>query len=183
MKHLLFLILAAFAPRISAQNDSLPVRDFITLEYRKSDPKMFPRPKYNWKRGLLCFGTGLFSGATRGIHETINYRYDRFKLMHPGANDQYWNPQESWTNKYRNRDPEQGPKFPLSTTALVGFTDAKHLFGQASTAGTFTMGLLVTLGDKKPWHHYALNALSSAVGYGLGFHIIYDRIYGQKPSQ
>lgn len=34
---------------------------------------------------------------------------------------------ETWTNKYKNNDPNQGEKFLFSTTLLVSFTDLWHL--------------------------------------------------------
>lgn len=38
----------------------------------------------------------------------------------------WWNPNISWKNKYKNNDPTQGPKFFGSTTFLVWLTDAWH---------------------------------------------------------
>jgi len=40
----------------------------------------------------------------------------------------FWNPKESWRRKWKNGDKEQGETFFLSSTWLVGFTDAWHLF-------------------------------------------------------
>jgi hypothetical protein len=152
-----------------------------TLKLNKSSKSLFPGIKqYKWKRGVLCFGIGFLSGTANGVHEVIHYHYPAFKAMHPKANDQYWNPDESWENKYRNGDKSQGPKFPLSTTLFTGLTDAKHLTGQIHTAGVLSLGVTATIGEKKPWYHYALNILSGGIGYALGFHIIYDRIYRYK---
>jgi len=43
-------------------------------------------------------------------------------------NPLFWNPAESWKNKWKNGDKAQGEKFILSSTVLVSFTDAWHLF-------------------------------------------------------
>lgn len=44
-------------------------------------------------------------------------------------NPLYWNPSVSWQNKWKDpTDESKGPKFFLSTTALVFLTDAWHLF-------------------------------------------------------
>ena len=45
-----------------------------------------------------------------------------------GGDSSYWSKSESWVRKYENNDPKQGPKFFLSTTVFVNFTDAWHLF-------------------------------------------------------
>ncbi|WP_125077717.1 hypothetical protein [Rufibacter latericius] len=49
----------------------------------------------------------------------------------PGASwnkYQFWNPQISWSAKWKNGDPKQGEAFPLSSTVLVFLTDGWHLF-------------------------------------------------------
>ncbi len=38
----------------------------------------------------------------------------------------YWNPSISWSNKYKDGDPEKGEAFPFSTTLLVCLTDGWH---------------------------------------------------------
>ena len=42
--------------------------------------------------------------------------------------NRFWNPDISWKNKYKGGDPDNGPAFFLSTTALVFLTDGWHLF-------------------------------------------------------
>jgi hypothetical protein len=41
--------------------------------------------------------------------------------------EQFFNPQLSWRNKWKNGDPKQGERFPLSSTMLVFLTDWWHL--------------------------------------------------------
>lgn len=43
----------------------------------------------------------------------------------------FWNPRESWRNKYRDGDPAKGPRFPGATTWLVWLTDGWHLLKSA----------------------------------------------------
>jgi O-antigen ligase len=40
----------------------------------------------------------------------------------------FWDPKISWYNKYKNKDPLAGPRFPFSTTLFVGLTDGWHFF-------------------------------------------------------
>lgn len=75
-------------------------------------------------------------------------------MEHPGASDQYWNPNQSWTNKYKNGDPNQGPDYFGSTTFLVGLTDGYHSMG---TVRNFTGAVaVVTLywESEKDWWTY-----------------------------
>ena len=64
------------------------------------------------------------AGAFNGAMDKLQFHYG--KSIFP-ANSLFWNPKLSWRNKYKDGDPAQGPKSPLSTTLLVGFTDGWHL--------------------------------------------------------
>jgi len=39
------------------------------------------------------------SGMSEGLNNTLLFRYSKFKLRFPKANEQYWNPFISWENK------------------------------------------------------------------------------------
>lgn len=52
----------------------------------------------------------------------------QFRVM-PGSRfyqHPWWDPDLSWSNKYKNNDPKQGEKFPGSTTLFVAVTDGWH---------------------------------------------------------
>lgn len=55
---------------------------------------------------------------------------------------QFFNPQLSWKNKWKNGDPKQGEKFPLSSTALVFLTDWWHL-AKTSMILCFSLGIVL----------------------------------------
>jgi hypothetical protein len=86
--------------------------------------------------------TSMFlSGALDGTIETLSFHYcNGFKSVFPNANDQFWNAAVSWTNKYKNGCPLEGPKFTGSTTYLVSLTDAYHAL---RTARNYTTTLTV----------------------------------------
>ena len=44
-----------------------------------------------------------------------------------GFENPWWNKSQSWENKWKNGDPEQGERFFLSSTVLVFLTDGWHL--------------------------------------------------------
>jgi len=126
--------------------------------------------KYNWKRGALTAGFGFIGGAAMGVHETSVHKPWNFPDK---WNPQYWDASKSWTNKYQNGDPEQGPKFPLSTTALVWTTDAKHMSATVHRAAILGAGITIGFGDKRPWWHYAIDTALGFAAYSTAFHMGY----------
>lgn len=69
-------------------------------------------------------------GIAKAISDTINFKFNQ-SIFNKIKNDKirnWFNPQVSWTYKYKNNDPKQGPKFIGSTTIFVWLTDAWHFF-------------------------------------------------------
>jgi hypothetical protein len=85
---------------------------------------------------LILTGIGVIlsciAGVSNSIMDTLNFKYkDSIFSKIPETSKWYWwlnTPNITWKNKYKNRDPEQGPAFPGSTTWLVWVTDAWHFF-------------------------------------------------------
>lgn len=123
------------------------------------------------KPNVPAVGLALLSGALYGAHETIVHHPHRIPA---GWNQTFWNNDISWRNKYAGGMPENGPRFPGSTTVFAWATDAKHLLGTGHRATLFMSGVTITLGEKKPVWHYAVDAALSSVAFGLGFHTIYS---------
>lgn len=119
------------------------------------------------------------SGLSRGYEQVVVYHYDKFKAKHPHAKDQYFNPAISWTNKYKNNDPAQGPKFPLSTTALVWTTDFKHLMDATSDVSTYASVVIPLTSEHKKvkFKYIATRAIAIIGARALGFNLIYQAIY------
>ena len=110
--------------------------------------------KYNWKRAVLPAALSGISGASWGLHEATAYHWSAFQKRFPKANPNYWNPDISWKNKWKNGDVEQGEAFMGSSTVFVSFTDAKHMLASVHRLSTFGAGLTITIGEKKPLKHY-----------------------------
>lgn len=87
----------------------------------------------------------------------------------------------SWRNKYKNNDPSQGPKFFLSTKALVFLTDMWHL---CKTTMLLMMCLAIVL--YTPIFVWYIDALIYWILFGTAFSIFYDygfrlRSYWKRP--
>ena len=69
----------------------------------------------------------VLAGFSEAIMDTLQFHYYK-SIFRNLKKEQFWNPETSWLNKYKNNNPEMGEKFLGSTTIFVGFTDAWHLF-------------------------------------------------------
>ena len=128
--------------------------------------------RVKWKMDKNKFITGgllLTAGMAKGFNEALQYKYNGFEAIFPHADDQWFYPTFSYTNKYKDNDPSKGPKFPLSTSLLVMFTDQYHLnnFIQKSA---LTAALVFKIGEgKKPFRHYVMDILYYSACYLAGF--------------
>jgi len=82
---------------------------------------------------LAILTLSAMAGLADGTRDVLSFRYDQSifpkgpgrQLL--GGGEIFWNPAISWKNKWKNGDPNQGERFPGSSTALVFLTDAWHL--------------------------------------------------------
>lgn len=132
--------------------------------------------KDRWRldRNKLWTGGLIFTaGFAKGFNEALQYKYNGFEEIFPKANDQWFYPTFSYLNKYKDRDPAKGARFPLSTSVLVMFTDQYHLNNFIQKAA-LTAALVIKIGEgKKPFRHYIFDALYYTACYQVGFHSIY----------
>lgn len=129
-----------------------------------------PEKAYNWKRAGLTAGFGLIGGTAYGIHETAVHKPWNFPKS---WNPQYWDASKSWTNKYWQGEPSRGPKFPGSNTFLVALTDAKHMSSTVHKAALLGAGFTIGFGERRPWWHYAADAVIGFAAYSVGFYATY----------
>jgi hypothetical protein len=69
----------------------------------------------------------MLAGCCNSVMDTLAYHFATSKFSQ-FDDQQFWNPELSWTNKWKNGDPAQGEKFFGSSTFLVSLTDGWHLF-------------------------------------------------------
>lgn len=129
-------------------------------------------PKYNWKRAIAPASLCFVSGAAWGLHEKTMHHYPAFETRFPGAKPRFWNPAVSWTNKYVD-----WPEDKTRRRIPVVFTDAKHLLASTTQVTAFAAGACITLGDKRPWWHYAIDVGISFGAYSAGNYITFNALY------
>ena len=70
----------------------------------------------------------ILAGILNATMDVVIYRWDKsFFKKKLSKYSQFFNPKESWRNKYKSGVPALGEKFPFSTSALVFLTDWWHL--------------------------------------------------------
>jgi hypothetical protein len=87
---------------------------------------------------ILC----IFAGMSEAAMDALSHRFE--ESIFSSFNKNYWNPVYSGGNKWKNGDRNQGERFFLSSTLLVGFTEAWHLFKMIRTNCLFFgMGMIM----------------------------------------
>ena len=134
---------------------------------------------------LITAALLITAGISNGIMDTLQFHYTQTPL---NPNNQFWNPDLSWKNKYAQDAAGTllrplRPKFFGSTTFLVGFTDAWHLF-QLIMFACFRTAVVIALaqayrllpGWKNTVAWAGVWVLLHVVQAG-GFHLIYTWLW------
>lgn len=77
----------------------------------------------NWI-ALLLF---VIAGFASGVMYKMQFHYPETIFATQSYNQKYWNPAESWKNKFKNDDPWQGEAYSGSTTVFAFATDGWNL--------------------------------------------------------
>lgn len=145
-------------------NEASPVEQRIQLQ------------PLRWKlkgNKILTGGLVFVAGASKGFNETLQFHWSYFRKKFPKADPLWFNPAVSWKNKYKNNNRLEGPKFPLSTSVLVAFTDQYHLNTFINRLA-WTSTVVIKIGEgKKPLKHYLLDLLYYTVCHQAGFALTY----------
>jgi hypothetical protein len=179
----IFLLFALNANSQLMEASVAPSIEFSSpIELQEKPIKIMP---VKWKltgNHLLTGGLIFMAGASKGFNETLNFHWKGFEHMFQDANPQWFNPEISWRNKYENGDPFAGPKFPLSTTALVMFTDQYHLNNFINKLA-WTSAIVIKIGEgKKPLKHYVYDLIYYTACHQAGFALTYYPFKGYRPN-
>jgi len=129
---------------------------------------------YNLECALLK-GFGVYaSGVLDGLSETLIWHYPAFQRVHPNADPLYWNPYQSWVNKYKNGDPAQGAAFPGSTTWLAWSTDGYHASRTGSRFFLFGSITISVFEKRRKWWTYPAEFIAGGLIRSAGFHSSYS---------
>lgn len=93
----------------------------------------------------------------------------------------FWDPAQSWRNKYKNYPTDQRPKFPFAKTILVWATDGWHLFKQGMlTFQAIPWALCVYWVLPDAWNgtwQFLATYIGVRIIWAGAFHIFYHGIF------
>lgn len=118
--------------------------------------------KYSLRRAAASGALAFVSGASWGVHETVVHHPNRIP---DSWNRQWWDARISWTNK--------GTGLWGRTFGAFG-SDAKHTFGTLHRWSGYGSGLVITIGERRPWRYVLLDAAIGFAGFSAGFHGVYS---------
>lgn len=165
MKRLTIVIsICIVAVQVQAQIDSTSTKgNNAVLNWLKSESVK--------KEAPIC-ATLFLAGAADGLSQDLLFHYNEFERTTGVENHQYWDPNISWRNKYKNGDPSAGAKFFGSTTFLVGLTDGYH--ASRSFRDIMIITSLATSDKGVTKKEVATKAAIYTICYGSGFTLVYD---------
>jgi len=111
------------------------------------------------------------AAVCNSVMDKLQFHYE--DSVFSDLSEQYWNPEKSWLNKYK--DPENKdfrPKFFGSTTFLVFLTDGWHL-AQFMFLNFFALACVPI---QKKFYKYVLVFLGIRTMFGLTFTLFFDKI-------
>lgn len=124
--------------------------------------------KYLHTDQVYLDGVGLsamfLAGATRGLHETLVNHYSYFKREYPYTNDQWWDPSESWKNKYVDNDVNKGRNLKP-----IFLTDAYHLTNAIEKYSTISGSMILVIGERHKPLWYLKKFTLGCLAYQAGF--------------
>jgi hypothetical protein len=134
------------------------------------------KEKQKWridKNKIITGGLVFVGGAAKGFNETLQFNYKIFEKTFPGANKQWFDPKVSWRNKYEGGNPDNGPKFFLSTSVFVMSTDQYHLNNFIQRAAIIS-AIVIKIGEgKRPFKYYLFDFAYYSLCYTGGFAATY----------
>lgn len=131
----------------------------------------------NWKSTAVSASLLMISGFADGTSETLKVKYHTFEKVFPGEDDQFWDYNISWINKYKNGTPPT-PAFPGSKGAFVWTTDGYHMMRMIRNS-TMVIALVVHIrsGAHREFRYFLMEAVIHYLAYTTGFNLAYSVVF------
>lgn len=126
---------------------------------------------------ILGFLLITFAAVSESIMDKIQFHYDKSIFKNSKYNQLFWNPIESWKNKWK--EDLKTEKFIGSSTIFVFTTDAWHLFKFFRNTSLFIGLPLIAIGDM----NVILSVVIGRVLYGLTFTLCFDKLLVDNPTE
>lgn len=154
----------------------LPLNTDLSLVFETPTPEPAVTG-LKWNRVILSSGLLVLSGFADGTSEVLKIKYDRFNRVFPKANDEFWDYNISWDNKYKEGNPPE-PAFPGAKTTLVWTTDGYHLMRMVRNS-TMIAAMVIPIGGgfHRNWKSYVKEGIIYYFAYTAGFNLAYDVVF------
>ena len=122
------------------------------------------------------------AGALNATMDVLSFRYKTSIFSKYTKLQEFFNHQESWVNKYKDNNPELGPKFFGSKTFLVFLTDAWHL-AKMLMITTFTLAIVFynpVIVTESIFVNIVANLLLMRVVFSATFELFFSKILIKK---
>jgi hypothetical protein len=128
------------------------------------------------KEGKALFFISLAAMAY-AVMWTLQFHFEG-SIFSSFKNQQYWNADVSWTNKWKNGDKTQGEKFFGSSTFFALLTDAFHLFQFIFLNSIlFTIAIYIKFPVELAWYY---NFIIIRLFFGTYFSCFFSRVLLKK---
>jgi hypothetical protein len=122
------------------------------------------------------------AGALNATMDVLSFRYKTSIFSKYTKLQAFFNPQESWVNKYKDNNPKLGPKFFGSKTFLVFLTDAWHL-AKMLMITAFTLAIVFynpVIVTESIFVNIVANLLLMRVVFSATFELFFSKILIKK---
>jgi len=122
------------------------------------------------------------AGALNATMDVLSFRYKTSIFSKYTKLQEFFNPQESWVNKYKDNNPNLGPKFFGSKTFLVFLTDAWHL-AKMLMITAFTLAIMFynpVIVTESIFVNIVANLLLMRVVFSATFELFFSKILIKK---
>ncbi len=119
----------------------------------------------------------LLAAFFNSVMDVLQFRYSKSVFARQGMSQEFFNPDISWRNKWKNGKPEEGEAYPGSSTVFVLFTDAWHLF-QFLMFTCFELIILILVHRiwKLKWYLYIPIFIAMKFSFGLTFELFFTKV-------
>jgi hypothetical protein len=122
------------------------------------------------------------AGALNATMDVLSFRYKTSIFSKYPKLQSFFNPEESWVNKYKDNNPNLGPKFFGSKTFLVFLTDAWH-FAKMLMITAFTLAIAFynpVIVTESIFVNIVANLLLMRVVFSATFELFFSKILIKK---
>ncbi|WP_020527913.1 hypothetical protein [Flexithrix dorotheae] len=135
--------------------------------------QFLPKALHHFKNNLLTVVMVFLAGMSNGVMDTLQFHYGKSIFNNSVKFEQeFWNPDISWKNKYQDFPKDKSPRFPGSITIFVWLTDGWHFF-QAAMLIFFLLSIILYKNQRS----YIIRFLMLIIlfsSFSLGFSLMYD---------